>query len=114
MEMLIAAAAAGSLTEAELTAAYSRLLLGALAARATPVGHAAALRRASAYLKGRWTADERRETEGRIAAFRSGLAPLIEAQVLLGHCARRYDVPFLIGQHYLNPDPAETMLLYHA
>ena len=112
MEMLIAGA--GAHPEAELTAAYGRLLLGALAGRATRAGHARALRRASAHLKGRWTADEKREAEGRIAAFRSGLAPLIEPQVLLGHCARKYDVHFLIGQRYLNPDPAEAMLLYHA
>ena len=110
MEMLVAAAGAGSLTEAELTAAYGRLLPGALAKHATRAGHARALRLASAYLEGIWTAKEKRETEGSIAAFRSGLAPPINPRVLLRYYARKYDVPFLKGQYYLNPDRAEAML----
>jgi uncharacterized protein YbgA (DUF1722 family) len=100
--------------EALLQDAYGRLLLGALARRASRAKHGMALAKASAHLKGRWSADERRETEARIAAFRSGLAPLIAPLVLLSHYAGKYDVPFLLRQHYLDPDPAETMLLYHA
>jgi uncharacterized protein YbbK (DUF523 family)/uncharacterized protein YbgA (DUF1722 family) len=111
MEMLVAASGAGSLTEAQLTAAYGRLLPGALAKRATRAGHTRALRLASAHLEGIWTAKEKRETEGGIAAFRSGLAPPIDPRVLLRCYAQKYDAPFLKGQYYLNPDPAEAMLL---
>ncbi len=101
-------------TAAGLEADYSHLLLGALAKRAGRAGHAAALRRASAHLKGLWTQDEKQETEERIAAFRAGLVPLLAPQVLLGHYATKYDVPHLARQHYLKCDPAEAMLLYHA
>ena len=112
MDGLVARAAARA--PSELYADYERLLLRCIAHRTTTRRHAAVLRHVMGRLKQRLTADERKEMEEVIAAFRAGLAPLIVPVTLVNHFLRRREVASLRDQLYLRPDPGEAALLYHA
>jgi uncharacterized protein YbgA (DUF1722 family) len=65
------------------------------------------------YLKKELSQTEKEELLEVIGQYHSGLIPLVVPVVLLRHYVRRFKEPYLAGQHYLNPHPAELMLRNH-
>ena len=49
-----------------------------------------------------------------IGDYHDGLVPLIVPITLFRHYVRKYDVPWLKGQAYLDPHPLELKLRNHA
>lgn len=103
-------AAAGTMADDELLAAYEKELFGALRFRANPRRHANVLYHALGYLKRVLGPDEKQELIGTIEDYRLGLLPLIVPVTLLKHHVRVHEVPYLSGQLYLDPHPKELML----
>jgi uncharacterized protein YbbK (DUF523 family)/uncharacterized protein YbgA (DUF1722 family) len=101
---------AGELPRAELSLRYEEGFMSALGRRATPRGHASAMRRALRSLRPRLDAGSRRELLALIESYRSGLVPLRVPLAGIRHHARRLDVEYLRAQHYLEPQPEERML----
>lgn len=100
--------------EEELFSLYQELLMQALGLLATASKHANALTHCLGYFKKRLGADEKQEMLEVIAAYRQGQVPLIAPATLLNHYVRKYGEPYLAGQVYLNPHPAELGLRNHA
>ncbi len=94
-------------------AAYGVLLMQCLAIRATARKHANVLQHLMGYLKKQLDADDKAELVAQIDAYRTGLVPLIVPLTLLAHHFRRHPVPWVHGQTYLTPYPAELMLRNH-
>jgi uncharacterized protein YbgA (DUF1722 family) len=65
------------------------------------------------YFKDRLTADEKQELSETIEKYHAGFLPLIVPLTLLMHYVRKFDEPYLKGQYYLRPHPAELMLRNH-
>ena len=84
--------------------------MGVLHKLATPGRQANVLQHMAGHLRDRLDAGDRRELATAIDDHRKGLVPLIVPIVLLRHHARRLDVPYLLGQSYLEPHPKELML----
>jgi uncharacterized protein YbgA (DUF1722 family)/uncharacterized protein YbbK (DUF523 family) len=106
-------AAAKSHRPAELAERYGKLLLAALALKATPRKHANVLQHIAGYFKRELTAGEKEELQGVIDDYRRGLVPLIVPITLVQHYVRRLKIDYLAGQVYLNPHPKELMLRNH-
>jgi uncharacterized protein YbgA (DUF1722 family)/uncharacterized protein YbbK (DUF523 family) len=107
-------ARAGAHTIEDLSSMYGRLLFDALRRRTTIKKHVNVLDHARGYFRKQCTPGERREMEERVNAFGAGLAPLLVPLVCLSLYARRYEVSYLADQYYINPEPAELMLLCHS
>jgi len=107
------AARAASLSEEELIPEYQRLLLSAMALRATPAKHVNVLQHILGYFKTQLTPDEKAEALELMADYRAGLLPLVVPVTLLSHFVRKYDAAYLKGQWYLRPHPRELMLRNH-
>jgi uncharacterized protein YbgA (DUF1722 family)/uncharacterized protein YbbK (DUF523 family) len=103
-------AGAKRVPRAELAARYESAFMAALRKPATPGRQANVLNHLAGHLKGRLDAGDRRELAMTIDDHRRGLVPLIVPVVLLRHHARRLEVPYLLGQTYLEPHPKELML----
>jgi uncharacterized protein YbgA (DUF1722 family)/uncharacterized protein YbbK (DUF523 family) len=95
---------------ATLAARYESTFMSTLRKLATPGRHANVLNHLAGHLKDRLDAGDRRELATTIDDHRRGLVPLIVPIVLLRHHARRLEVPYLLGQTYLEPHPKELML----
>jgi uncharacterized protein YbgA (DUF1722 family) len=65
------------------------------------------------YLKKQLDEDSRRELSSLIDDYRTGEVPLVVPSTLLKHYVRRFDIPYLAGQVYLNPHPKELALRNH-
>jgi uncharacterized protein YbgA (DUF1722 family)/uncharacterized protein YbbK (DUF523 family) len=98
---------------AAVRADYLARLMPALALHATPAKHANVLQHAMGYFKDRLGASEKADLLGLIDACRLGLVPLIAPVSVLRHLVVRFDEPYLKGQLYLDPAPAELMLRNH-
>jgi len=92
---------------------YLAQLMPALARCATPSKHANALQHIMGYFKERLGAAEKADLLDVIAQYRLGRIPLVAPVTLLRHLVRRFDEPYLNGQFYLEPAPAELMLRNH-
>lgn len=92
---------------------YSGLFLQALAKPATPARHANVLLHILGYFKRRLTAVEKADILQIISDYRRSLVPLVVPVTLLSHYVRKFDIPWLSGQYYLNPHPKELMLRNH-
>jgi uncharacterized protein YbgA (DUF1722 family)/uncharacterized protein YbbK (DUF523 family) len=103
-------ATAKALPRAELRARYEAGFMGVLHKLATPGRQANVLQHMTGHLRDRLDTGDRRELATAIDDHRKGLVPLIVPIVLLRHHARRLDVPYLLGQSYLEPHPKELML----
>ena len=92
---------------------YERLLMEALALRATPRKNTNVLQHMMGYFKQDLTPDEKQELLEVIDAYRRELVPLIVPVTLLKHYVRKYDKPYLARQTYLNPHPTALRLRNH-
>jgi uncharacterized protein YbgA (DUF1722 family)/uncharacterized protein YbbK (DUF523 family) len=93
---------------------YEALLMEALSLSATPGKHANVLAHIKGYFRDRLTADEKAEWDEVVGSYRRGLVPLVVPVTLARHHVRRFAEPWLSGQVYLDPHPAELMLRNHA
>jgi uncharacterized protein YbgA (DUF1722 family)/uncharacterized protein YbbK (DUF523 family) len=103
-------AGAGRRPRAETAAAYRELFCTAIAAKATRGRHANALQHAFSYVGKGLDRARREDLLGHIEAYRRGQAPLSVPVALLAHHASSGTLPWLTGQTYLQPFPAELRL----
>ena len=108
----LVASAANPLGRATLDA-YGRLLMEALAARATRRRHVNVLEHLAGFFKKQLGADERAELAEVVADYGRGLVPRVVPLTLLRHHVRRLGLAYLADQVYLDPHPRELMLLNH-
>jgi len=92
---------------------YVRTLMDTLALRATVKKNVNVLNHIMGYLKKLLTSDEKQELIELIENYHKNLVPLIVPIVLLKHYVRKFDIPYLKRQYYLNPHPVELMLRNH-
>ncbi|MEW6078682.1 MAG: DUF523 and DUF1722 domain-containing protein [Thermodesulfobacteriota bacterium] len=97
-----------------LQAEYLGLLMSALARKATVRKNTNVLDHIMGYFKKQLTADEKQEMKDLIGEYHTGLVPLIVPVAMLRHYVRKFDEPYLKGQFYLHPHPAELKLRNHA
>lgn len=107
-------AGAKKLPPEKLHAGYLAGLMEGLRLIATVRKNTNVLHHMLGYFKKRLSADEKQEVLGIIDSYHKGDIPLIVPVVLLEHFARKYDEPYLMRQHYLNPHPLELTLRNHA
>jgi uncharacterized protein YbgA (DUF1722 family) len=96
----------------ELHASYLRLLMAAAKLRATGRKHENVLLHCLGCFRKQLTAHEKAEILEIIGAYRKGYVPLIVPLTMINHYVRKYRMPRLLRQHYLNPSPIESMLRY--
>ncbi len=92
---------------------YGRVFMDALAVHATEKSHANVLDHMMGYFSKQLTAAERQELVQLIGEFRRRLIPLIAPITMIRHYTRKYQVAYLQGQLYLEPNPKELMLRNH-
>ena len=106
-------AAAKQISIAEVYDDYGRGFMDALAVHATEKSHANVLDHMMGYFSKQLTAAERQELVQLIGEFRHRLIPLIAPITMIRHYTRKYQVAYLQGQLYLEPNPKELMLRNH-
>jgi uncharacterized protein YbgA (DUF1722 family)/uncharacterized protein YbbK (DUF523 family) len=104
---------AGRTSKENLLHEYAALFMQALRLRATPRKHANVLYHLIGYLKKDLDAEDKAELVACVEMYRQGLVPLIVPITLLQHHFRRHPNPWVGGQTYMNPYPAELMLRNH-
>ena len=106
-------AAAKQISIAEVYDDYGWGFMDALAVHATEKSHANVLDHMMGYFSKQLTAAERQELVQLIGEFRHRLIPLIAPITMIRHYTRKYQVAYLQGQLYLEPNPKELMLRNH-
>ena len=107
-------AQAGSLDLDEFIERYQELLMAAMRLKPTAKKHVNVLMHIMGYFKKQISADEKQEMLTVIDQFKSGIVPLIVPITLLNHYIRKFQQPYLLQQHYMNPHPIELKLRNHA
>jgi len=97
----------------ELYRRYLHLLMEALRLRTTPAKCADVLMHMMGHFRRFLTSDEKQELLEVIGRYRNRLIPLVVPVTLILHHVRKYDVPYLKRQVFLNPHPVELMLRNH-
>ncbi len=97
----------------ELYQQYQNLLIESLQLGATPKKNANVLQHMMGYFKGRLFSDEKQELLEVIDHYRKEYIPLLVPITLINHYVRKYNVPYLEQQVYLNPHPLELQLRNH-
>jgi uncharacterized protein YbgA (DUF1722 family)/uncharacterized protein YbbK (DUF523 family) len=97
----------------ELFKGYERMLMEALKLKATIKKNTNILQHLMGYFKKLLSSDEKDELLEVIDHYHQGHLPLIVPLTLLKHYVRKYDQPYLKGQHYLDPHPIELQLRNH-
>ena len=92
---------------------YVRVFMAALSVQATEKTHANVLDHMMGYFSQQLSAPERQELAQLIGDFRRRLIPLIVPITLMRHYVKKYQVEYLQGQLYLEPNPKELMLRNH-
>ena len=92
---------------------YQHLLMEALSARPTEKKCADVLLHMTGHVRKVLTADEKQELLEVISRYRQKLIPLIVPVTLIAHYVRKYRVPYLERQVFLNPHPVELLLRNH-
>ena len=92
---------------------YLDLLMGALRLRTTPAKCTDVLMHMMGHFRQFLTSDEKQELLEVIDRYRNRLIPLVVPVTLIRHYVRKYDVPYLERQVFLNPHPVERMLRNH-
>jgi uncharacterized protein YbgA (DUF1722 family)/uncharacterized protein YbbK (DUF523 family) len=104
-------AGAGTGDRAALFGEYGRLLMEALARRATRGRHVNTMQHLIGFVKDDLDAEDKRELERVLAEYRKGLVALAVPLTLIRHLLRRHAPDsWAAGQVYLAPYPAELML----
>jgi len=98
---------------AELELQYRATFMEALRRRATRGRHANVLQHMLGHFREGLDGSVRQDLNQEIANYRAGLVPLVVPITLVAHYARMLDVPYLLGQTYLQPHPRELMLRNH-
>ena len=98
---------------AEVLRRYEELFMKGLALQATPRKNTNVLQHMMGYFKKQLSAEEKAELLEVIGAYHDQLTPLIVPLTLVRHYVRKYDQPYLKGQVYLSPHPAQLMLRNH-
>lgn len=93
---------------------YGRQFMTALARPASVGNHVNVLQHLAGYLKDRLDQGDRTALQGAIDDFQHHRVPLLVPVTLLRHHLRRNPHPWAARQTYLNPDPREQLLRYHA
>ncbi len=97
----------------ELLDRYEELFTGALALQATVAKNTNVLHHIMGYFRAELTGEEKTELLDLIRQYHDRFVPLIVPITLLKHYVAKYRQPYLLGQVYLNPHPAELMLRNH-
>jgi len=84
---------------------YIAEFMAALAVKPTARKHVNVLQHIRGHFTERLTSDEREELTVVIEEYRRGLMPLIVPITLMKHYVRRFEIPYLADQVYLNPHP---------
>lgn len=107
-------AQAGSLELDTFIERYQELLMTAMSLKPTTKKHVNVLQHMMGFFKKLISADEKQELLSVIEQFRNNIVPLIVPVTLINHYIRKYQEPYLMQQHYLNPHPLELKLRNHA
>jgi uncharacterized protein YbgA (DUF1722 family)/uncharacterized protein YbbK (DUF523 family) len=94
-----------------LTTQYPLKMMTLLKHRATRKNHVNTLQHIQGYLKNHLDAGDKQELTTNIKQYREGLLPLIVPITLLRHYFRRYPNNYISNSYYMQPHPAELMLL---
>ncbi|MCL1925945.1 MAG: DUF523 and DUF1722 domain-containing protein [Syntrophorhabdaceae bacterium] len=98
----------------ELYGRYQRLLLEALAQRATPAKCADVMTHTMGHLRMHLTQEEKQELAEMIDRYRNRILPMVVPATMFRHYIRKHDIAYLERQVFLNPPhPAELMLRNH-
>lgn len=109
---LLGSASKGSDTRA-LARRYLEQFTTVMSRVPTPKGHTNTLYHVAGYFTDQLDGPDRAELVQMIEQYRKGHLPLIVPVTLIRHYVRKYEVPYLGDQVYLNPHPNEMMLLNH-
>jgi uncharacterized protein YbgA (DUF1722 family)/uncharacterized protein YbbK (DUF523 family) len=101
------------LPHAELRSRYEAEFMSALGEMATTRRQTNVLQHIVGYLRPHLDDDSRKELLALIEDYRLGLVPLIVPVTLIRYFLRRFPIPYLRGQVYLEPHPKELMLRNH-
>jgi uncharacterized protein YbgA (DUF1722 family)/uncharacterized protein YbbK (DUF523 family) len=93
--------------------AYGRWFMEALAIRASAKKHANVLEHMMGYFSEHLSGAERKELVELIRDYRNEIVPLMVPVTLFRHYVKKYGVPYLRDQIYLEPSPKELMLRNH-
>jgi uncharacterized protein YbgA (DUF1722 family)/uncharacterized protein YbbK (DUF523 family) len=96
---------------ATLTGQYLSKMMALLKHSASRKNHVNTLQHIQGYLKNHLDADDKAELTMSISQYRQGLLPLIVPITLLRHHFRRHPVNYISDSYYMQPHPAELMLL---
>ncbi len=91
---------------------YITGLMTGLKKRATRKTHCNTLQHLLGYFKKELTKEQKQEMLEQIEGYRIGLLPLLAPLTLLKHYLREFPKPYLQGQSYFDPYPAELRLRY--
>ena len=97
----------------ELLNTYESSLMGAMSLKATVKKNVNVLQHIMGYFKKLLTKDEKVEMLEIINRYAGNMVPLVVPLTLVNHYIRKYDVPYLRNQVYLEPHPSELMLRNH-
>ena len=104
---------AGHYTPRELAAAYGELFMEALKTKATVRKHVNVLQHLVGHFSKQLSPQEREELKETIQDYHRNFTPLAVPLTLIKHYVRILNVPYLIDQVYLNPQPKELILRQH-
>lgn len=97
----------------ELLELYQADLMEALALKATVKKNVNVLHHIQGYFKKIISGGEKKELLELIDQYARSIVPLIVPLTLINHYVRKYEIPYLQDQTYLEPHPAELMLRNH-
>ncbi|WP_319584435.1 DUF523 and DUF1722 domain-containing protein [uncultured Pseudodesulfovibrio sp.] len=98
----------------QLLDGYHDRLAHAMALKPTVRKNVDVLMHILGYFKKLLSPDEKAECLELIEHYRNEIVPLIVPVTLFNHYVRKYDVPYLRDQYYLNPHPLDLKLRNHA
>lgn len=102
-----------ALPRAELRSRYEADFMAALSEKATTRRQTNVLQHIAGYLRPHLDEPSRKELLALIDDYRLGLVPLVVPVTLIRYFLRRFPIPYLSGQVYLEPHPKELMLRNH-
>jgi len=112
-EMGVLVAHGKEIGKEELFRRYEELFMTGLAVQATAKKNSNVLQHIMGYFKKELSPAEKAELQEVIIGYHDHLLPLIVPITLLRHYVNKYGQPYLQGQVYLSPHPAELMLRNH-